>query len=33
MSFAIGKIVFRSPFVAREPGDDIEIREKENEFH
>ncbi len=29
--FAVGKVVFRSPFVTRKPGDDIEIREKENQ--
>lgn len=30
MSFAIGKVVFRSPFDIRHPGDDIEVRQKEN---
>lgn len=29
--FAIGKIVFRAPFSVRKPGDDIEIRQKENQ--
>lgn len=28
--FAVGKVVFRSPFVTRKPGDDIEIRQTEN---
>lgn len=30
MAFAIGKIVFRAPFDIRRPGDDVEIRQKEN---
>lgn len=30
MSFAIGKVTFRSPFAVRSPGDDIEIRQQEN---
>lgn len=28
--FTVGKVVFRSPFDMRRPGDDIEIRQKEN---
>lgn len=30
MPFAVGKVVFQSPFVTRKPGDVIEIQEKEN---
>jgi len=28
--FALGKVVFRSPFVSRKPGDEIEVRQTEN---
>lgn len=31
MAFVIGKVVFRSPFVAKKPGDDIDIRKAENQ--
>ena len=30
MPFAVGKVVFRSPLTTRRPGDDIDVREKEN---
>lgn len=32
MPFALGKIVFQSPFTVRKPGDDIEIRATENKI-
>ncbi len=31
MPFAVGRIIFQSPLTTRKPGDDIEIRQKENE--
>lgn len=31
MAFVVGKVVFRSPFVAKKPGDDIDMKRAENQ--